>query len=205
MKLAIKGLVSMAVACGFAAYGGEDRRDDRFDVLIGGGLVFSPGYSDYIDDAYEANGYSDAGSGGWLDLYAGLEFRPAPQFGIIAGCDLWFNGVDASGGPLDETYYNMIVIPSLYGQLYFTESRMFYINGGVNFPLPESDSDNFDFESDGVGFGANLGVELANLIRIEAGYTYLPIKAKATSSNPVVGGEEEYNFGGPQIRLLLAF
>ncbi len=205
MKLAIKGLAAMAVVCGFAAYGGEDKRDDRFDVLIGGGLVFSPEYKDFIDDVYESNGYDDSGGGGWLDLYAGLEFRPAPQFGIIAGCDFWFNGVDASGGPLDETYANVIVIPSLYGQLYFTESRMFYINGGVSLPLPGTGSDNFEFENNGLGLGANIGVELASLIRIEAGYTYMPITAKTTSSNPLPGGEKDYNFGGPQIRLLLAF
>lgn len=205
MKTTIISIVAMTMVCGLAAYGVKGDKPDDFDVLIGGGFVISPGYQDYIDDAYSSSLYSDSGGDGWLDLYFGVEFRPASQFGIIVGCDLWLNGVDADGGLLDETYANAIVIPSVYGQLYFTESRMFYINGGINLPMPGTGSDYFEFENNGLGLGANIGVELADLLRIEAGYTYVPITAKATSSHPVVFDEEDYDFGGAQIRLLLAF
>ena len=178
---------------------------DTFDLLLGGGFVISSGYQDYIDDVYDNSGYSDSGGYGWLALYVGGEFRPDPQFGIIGGCDLWLNGVDVTGGPLDENYANIILIPSVYGQFYFTESRTVYINGGLNLPLPVTGSDYFEFENNGIGLGANIGVELAETFRIEAGYTHVPVKAKATASNPVLSGEEEYNFGGLQIRMLLAF
>ena len=183
----------------------KEANTDTVDCIIGGGFVISQGYQDYIDDVYESNGYSDSGGNGWLDLYVGVEIRPEAQFGVLLGCDVLINGVDVDGGPLDETYANVIIVPSVYGQLYFTESRMFYINGGISLPLPATGSDYFDFENDGLGLGANIGVELAETFRIEEGYTYLPITAEATSSNPVLAGEADYNFGGPQIRLLLAF
>lgn len=205
MKTAIRSIIAVTMICGWAAYGADGDKPDDFDVLIGGGFIISSGYQDFIEDAYNPYNYSDSGGDGWLDLYFGVEFRPAPQFGIIAGCDLWLNGVDADGGLLDETYANAIVIPSVYGQLYLTESRMFYINGGINLPLPGTGSDYFEFENNGLGLGANIGVELADLLRIEAGYTYVPITAKTTSNYPGPAGEKDYNFGGPQIRLLLAF
>jgi len=187
------------------------KKRDKFDLIIGGGLVFSSGYGDYLDDVYSpANGYINLDDfAGWVDLYLGVEYRPAEQFGIIVSGDIWLNGgVDASGGgSLDETYANAIFIPSLYGQFYFTKSRTFYINGGINFPIPETGSDFFEFESDGIGFGVNIGVEIADLLRIEGGYVSVPVKVKATTaaSLALFPGEESYDFGGAQIRLLLAF
>jgi hypothetical protein len=184
------------------------KKRDKFDFIIGGGLVSSSGYGDYIDDVYKANGYSNLDDvSGWLDLYIGVEYRPASQFGIIVGGDIWINGgVDASGGGgLDETYANVIFIPSIYGQLYLTKSRWLYVNAGVNFPIPETGSDFFEFESDGVGFGANIGVEIAGVVRLEGGYVSVPVTVKATASNPLLAGEEDYDFGGAQIRVLLAF
>lgn len=181
---------------------------DKLDLIIGIGLVAAPEYGDYIDDVYNAAGYINLDDvSGWLDLYLGVEYRPVEQFGIILGGDLWLNGgVDATGGALDETYANAIFIPSLYGQFYFTKSRTFYINGGINFPIPDTGSDNFEFESDGFGFGANIGVEIADIIRIEGGYVSVPVKVKASSSNLVLPNfSKEYDFGGAQIRLLLAF
>ncbi len=219
----MKNVLGWAVALGLAAMpclaqeevadaapkSGGDQKIDSFDFIIGGGFVVSPEFKDYIDDVYESSGYDTSGGGGWLDLYVGAEIRPAPQFGVIFGCDFWINGVDATtyGGPgtLDETYANVITIPSVYGQLYFTESRLFYINGGISLPLPSTGSDYFEFENNGLGLGANIGVELADLLRIEGGYSYVPVTAKATSVNPVLSGEKDYNFGGFQLRLLLAF
>lgn len=186
------------------------KKRDKFDFIIGGGLVSSPEYGDYIDDVYNAAGYINLDDvSGWLDLYMGIEYRPIPQFGIIVGGDIWLNGgVDVSGGLLDETYANALFIPSIYGQLYLTKSRWLYVNAGVNFPIPETGSDNFEFKSDGAGFGINVGVEIAEILRIEGGYAFVPVKVEATASNPVpglAGFNEEYNFGGAQIRVLLAF
>ena len=161
------------------------------------------------DDVYSpANGYVNLDDfSGWVDLYIGAEYRPVEQFGIIVNGDIWLNGgVDAPrGGAFGETYANAIFIPSLYGQFYFTKSRTFYINGGINFPIPETGSNFFEFESDGLGFEVNIGVEIADLLRIEGGYVSVPVKVKATASNPLLSGEEDYDFGGAQIRLLLAF
>lgn len=182
----------------------EDSATDQVDLILGGGLLISPEYRNFIDDVYGPF-YSDAGGEGWLDLYGGIEIRADQQIALILGCDALINAVDASGGPLDETYANLILVPSVYGQIYFTPERTVYINGGVSLPLPATGSDYFDLENDGLGFGANIGVELADVFRIEAGYTYIPVTAEATSSNPVWSGEKDYSFGGFLIRALLAF
>jgi hypothetical protein len=184
-----------------------EEKKDSFDITIGAGIVSSSGYEDYINDAYfNAGSYIDKDVYGWLDLYAGLEYRPFSQFGIIGGCDVWLNGLESLGGVIEESsFVNMIIIPSLYGQLYLTKSRLFYINAGVNFPIPDAGSSYFEFDSAEIGYGVNIGVELFELLRIEGGYTYIPVTVKKTSSNPTVYEETDYDFGGPQIRLLLAF
>ncbi len=199
MKMAIKYLVMMAVLVGVTARG-ESRNEDNVDLIFGGGLIVSPGYSDFVDDAY-IGAFSTSDGEGWLDLYAGVEIRPAAQFGVLLGLDLLINGIDASGGPLAETYANVLVVPSVYGQLYFTEARTFYINGGVSLPLPDTGSDFFEFENNGLGLGANIGVEIADVLRIEGGYTYLPVTVKSVG----LPGEKDYDFGGLQLRVLLAF
>lgn len=204
MKIFTAGLITVAMLASLTAF--AQSGDDAVDLVVGGGLVLSPEYQDFIDDAYDAFGYSDSGGMGWLDLYAGVEMRPAHQVGILLGCDMWINGVDASGGGLlDETYANVIMIPSAYVQLYITENRMFYINGGVNLPLPESGSDYYDFENDGLGVGLNIGIELADVIRLEGGYVHVPVTVKRTGMHPFPGGEKDYDFGGLQARILLAF
>jgi hypothetical protein len=170
------------------------------DLIFGGGLILSSGYSDFVDDAYSSF-YSTSGGDGWLDLYAGVEIRPAQQFGILIGLDMMINGVDATGGLLAETYANIIMVPSVYGQLYLTKDRMFYVNGGINLPLPDTGSEYFELENNGLGLGANIGVEIADVLRIEGGYTYVPVTVNWVGF-PL---EKDYDFGGLQIRALLAF
>jgi len=181
-------------------------KEDRFDITIGAGIVSSSGYEDYVDDAYGVGNYIDEDIYGWLDLYAGIEYRPFKQFGIIGGCDVWLNGLEVAGGAIDESsFINTIVIPSLYGQLYLTKSRLFYVNAGINFPIPSAGSSFFEFDSSEIGYGVNIGMELFNLLRIEGGYTYVPVTVKKTASNLLPFQETDYDFGGPQIRVLLAF
>ncbi len=201
----VVGLVLAFSACHAVA---EAQEGDKFDFIVGLGFVIAPEYGDYVDDVYNAAGYlSLDDTAGWIDLYLGVEYRPVEQFGILVGSDLLFNGGgDATSiggvGGIDETYVNAILLPSIYGQFYFTQSRTFYINGGINFPIPETGSDFFGWESDGVGFGANIGVEIADVVRIEGGYVSIPIKTEVTANNPVATG---YDFGGAQLRVLLAF
>lgn len=200
MKMTIKCILAVAVLVGVAARG-QTGKDDNVDLLVGGGFIVSPGYSDFIDDAYKSPNSTSDGEG-WLDLYVGVEIRPAKQFGVLLGCDMLINGVDVSGGgPLDENYANIIMVPSVYGQLYFTETRTFYINGGVTLPLPDTGSDKFEFKNNGLGLGANVGVEIADLLRIEGGYSYIPVTVKGDGSS----FKKDYDFGGLQIRVLLAF
>ncbi len=183
-------------------------KQDKVGFLIGGGIVVSPGYNDYVKESYRAGGYDDESGLGWLDLYAGIEFKLKSNFSIMAGSDLWVNKVEIEGGSLDESYLNTIIIPSIYGKFYFDEAKTFYVTGGLLIPFPSSNSDNFEFENDGIGLGGGIGLSTAEDgtgINFEFGYIYVPVEAKATESNPSVGGGEDYNFGGIQLRALLAF
>jgi len=207
MKKTIITLVASLLATGFSVCGEEGDPANRAELVLGGGLLFSSDYGEYIDDAYGSAGYSDAGGEGWLDLYIGVEIPVDDQIAVLLGCDALLNTVDAEGGPLNETYANLILAPSAYGQIYLTPKRTVYINGGLSLPLPTTSSDNFELENNGIGIGANVGVKLAEVFRIEAGYLYLPVTAKSTSSNPVylLGSQEDYNFGGFLMRALLSF
>ena len=181
---------------------------DWMDFIVGIGVVASPELGDSIDDMYNTAGYFNTDDySGWLDLYLGWEVRPVNRFGIILGLDTMIGpNTDATGGAIDEEYISILFVPSVYGQFYFTQSRRFYVNAGINFPVPATDSDYFDYEGDGVGFGANIGVEIAGFIRIEGGYSYIPVTVKATSKNSVTPNfSGSYNYGGPQIRVLFAF
>lgn len=175
------------------------------ELVLGGGLLFSPDYGEYIEDVYDSVGYYDASGSGWLDLYGGVEIAVDDQVGILVGCDALFNAVDVSGGPLDETYANAVLVPSVYGQFYFMPERQVYINAGLGLPLPGTGSDYFELENNGLALGANMGVRFAEILRVEAGISYIPVEAKATSKNTVWAGSEQYNFGGFQIRALLSF
>ncbi|MCF7816812.1 MAG: hypothetical protein K9M54_02920 [Kiritimatiellales bacterium] len=184
---------------------GQAEATDKVAVLFGGGFVYSPGYGDFIDDTYVNQGYEDSGLGGWLDLYMGVEYKALPQVSVIGGCDLMLNAVDVSGGALDETYLNAILNPSLYGQ-FFTEARSFYVNGGISLPIPSTGSDYFEYENNGVGWGGHIGyASSTGVFRIEVGYVSVPVTAKASASNPVLIGEEEYDFGGFQLKAMVGF
>ena len=181
---------------------------DWMDFIVGIGVVASPELGDSIDDMYNTAGYFNTDDySGWLDLYLGWEVRPVNRFGIILGLDTMIGpNTDATGGAIDEEYTSILFVPSVYGQFYFTQSRRFYVNAGINFPVPATDSDYFDYEGDGVGFGANIGVEIAGFIRIEGGYSYIPVTVKATSKNTANSNfSGSYNYGGPQLRVLFAF
>ena len=183
---------------------------DWLDFVLGVGVVYSPEFGDSFDDMYpSSSGYINTDDySGWLDLYIGLEIRPVNQFGIIVGLDTMIGpNIDVAGGALDEEYVSVLFVPSIYGQFYFTQSRRFYVNAGVNLPIAVTESDYYNFEGDGVGFGANIGVELAGFVRIEGGYSYIPVTVKATSKNsgPNSNFSGSYNYGGPQIRVLFAF
>jgi hypothetical protein len=186
----------------------KSKKRDWLDLVFGFGVVISPEYGDSIDDMYNTGGYINMDDySGLVDLYAGIEIRPINRFGILVGIDTLFGAnVEAAGGVLDEDYVNIIFVPSIYGQLYLTKSRWLYINAGVNFPFADSQSEYFDLEGDGAGFGANVGVELAHFLRIEGGYTYIPVTVKASSKNGVNSDfEGSYNYGGAQLRILFAF
>jgi len=185
---------------------------DWMDFIVGVGVVISPELGDSIDDMYpgslgyiNTDDYSDYA--GWLDLYVGLEIRPVNRFGIIVGLDTMIGpNVDVVGAGINEEYVSVLFVPSIYGQFYFTQSRRFYVNAGVNLPIAATGSDYFDYEGDGVGFGANIGVELAGFVRIEGGYSYIPVRVKATSENTATPNfSNSYNYGGPQVRVLFSF
>ncbi|MBN2161588.1 MAG: hypothetical protein JXR25_06125 [Pontiellaceae bacterium] len=195
----MKRIMGITAALLLAGTGSFAQETGDVSLLLGGGGVISPGFVDFIDDAYSA--YSDNGGYGWLDFYAGLEYRIDERFCVIAGGDMLLNGIDVSGGPLDESYSNMILVPSVYGQLWLNEEQTLYLNGGLNLPIPMTGSDLFDYKNDGIGFGGNVGVRLAEIFRIEGGISYIPVEV----DGPGGYGHRSYNFGGLQLRALLSF
>jgi len=198
--LAITFVASLSLAAtdaGIQTTASPDVMDDKVDVLLGIGFAFSPGYSDFIDDNYA----DSTGIGGWLDLYLGVDYKITPQLSVFGGVDFWMNGVDVVGFQ-SESYINTIFIPSIYAQYYFTKSRTFYVNGGIGLPIPNTGSEYFDYSSDGVTLGGNIGIAVGEgTARFEAGYLMVPVKVESLSS----GVSKDYDFGGFQFRFMFGF
>ena len=72
------------------------------------------------------------------------------------------------------------------------------MNGGIGFSIPNTGSENFELESDGVVLGANVGYAIGEgTVRLEGGYQLVPVKIKDTVN--------DYNYGGFQLKFLFGF
>ena len=108
--LAVTFVASLSLAAndaGIQTTATPDIMDDKVDVLFGVGFVFSPGYSDFIDDVYSA--YDSSGGLGWLDLYLGVDYKITPQLSVFGGVDFWMNFVDELYG---EQYMYIVLSTS---------------------------------------------------------------------------------------------
>jgi len=162
---------------------------DDVDVVIGGGIVISPGYNDVLNDAYPE--YTVTGGYGWMDLLLAVQFNASEQLAFTAGTDLFFNYVSG-----DLSFSSTIVLPSVSVLYKFKQGSSIYVSGQINCGFPSSSSSRIDLESDGVGAGGTIGWASGDAFSIEAGYVHVPVTVNDVLSE---------NFGGGFGRCRLTF
>lgn len=185
-KKMVLGIAALtALVMGTPAIGADN--PVGFDVGIG--YVLSPGYNDTVNDAYADEDVS--GGYGWLDFHAGLPIKVADQFSIRPGLDLLLNGVSS---PDDDegTYINTIIIPAVKGRFNFTTDASFFVEGGLNYGIPNSGGDRMEFSSGGVGFSLGAGYEFDFDLSLSLSYLYVPVETEVFGEFDL--GKE--NFGG---------
>ena len=164
-------------------------QEDATDIILGIGLVISPGYNDVFDDAYSDS--STSGGYGWLDLQFGVRIDTADRLSISPSVDLLVNFVSGS-----DSYANTIVLPSVSAQYAFEEGSSFFLRGEVNYGIPNMGGDRVDAESGGVGFGGALGYAFDIGIDVELGYVHVPVE---------INNVLDEDFGGVRIKVRGSF
>jgi hypothetical protein len=189
--MAIVGLVLLAAATGAQA----QTKPVSFEAGID--FIGSPGLQDFTDEAYpEFDASSDLS--GWLGLRAAARFNIGPYVSIVPGLSFVFHGmsVEVIGGsdPREEDYVMYLITPhvAVKGNVPVSDDIAIYAGGTLNYVVPDSTSDFFEFESGGPGIGAFLGVNVFRHAEIQVGYEYLPVDAKAKG----MGKFADYDFGG---------
>jgi len=159
-----------------------------FEFNLGGGFLVSPDYKDLIDEAYDD--YDIWGGYGWLDLTATGSFIVNEHFSYAGYVDWMFNF-----GAGDVSFFNSVVIPGVSSRYRFNwdgstpeERATGFLEAGIGYPIPSTDSDRYDLDSDGVSFKGELGYEFSENWEISLGYRYVPIEV------------ELYNWGGTERR-----
>ena len=171
--------------------------EDRSDFSLGVGFVFSSDYNDLLDDVYD----DVTGGFGWLAFEFGFRQTINEHLIISPSADILLNYayVDRNFGD-DDTYFNSIILPSISARYKFSpELASFYVEGEVNFNIPNTGSDDFDFDSGGIGFGGALGYTFANKMEIEVAYKKIPVDVEiqtTTMTTTVIDRDREENLGG---------
>ena len=183
---AVSALLMLCAAPNISAQG------EQMQVEVGAGITISPNYGDLLDDVYPGYDFSFGGYG-WLDLHVGLRFNATDQLSLTPTLGLLLNYTIADGGPRDESYLNSIILPSIALRYTFAEVPSLYAGGEVNYGIPNTGSDYYEFDSGGVGFGAFLGYAFDGGWSVEAGYSHVPIEVGTLDEN--IGGGVLFRFG----------
>lgn len=151
-------------------------------------LIISPGYHDFVQSHFP----SASGIGGWVGLGAGLIYNINEQTSIIPGVDFLMNAIKIDYYSYyynsSNTYTNTIFLPKIVGRYQFQpKSPSPFIEAELNYNLPSSEL--FNFESGGIGCSGMLGYQFGGVLRIQAGYEYIPVKTSYANSGSVnMGG-----------------
>jgi hypothetical protein len=96
----------------------------------------------------------------------------------------------------DDSFVNTIILPSVTACYVIGETPL-YLQGGINYNIPNTGSEVFELESSGVGFSIAVGYTTELSGDVEICYLQVPVA--------ILPGGEEKNFGGYAIRFVGKF
>lgn len=166
----------------------EQRKDNYFEVGLG--IVSSSQYKDMLRDAYSSiTGFLE-----WLDIEFGYGIPLSKNIHLIPKARLLGSRISIkaySQFPVSHKA-NLVFLPGAALRFNFGSTRnAFFLDGFLNASIPHSDLSRIDFESDGLAFGAELGVIFKNEYELGIGYIRVPVRAFSGSTFA-----SNANFGG---------
>ena len=171
MKRKLTSIVAPAIIA-ITLLSGVKTTGADFEFTLGGGTIVSPDYKDLLDEAYDD--YDIWGGYVWFDLTATGSFIVNERFSYAGYVDWMFNF-----GAGDVSFFNSVVIPGVSTRYRFSENTSSgFLEAGIGYPIPSTDSEYFDFDSDGVSFKSELGYEFSENWELSLGYRYVPIEVE---------------------------
>ena len=171
MKKKLPSIVAPAIIA-ITLLSGVKTTGADFEFTLGGGTIVSPDYKDLLDEAYDD--YDIWGGYGWFDLTATGSFIVNERFSYAGYVDWMFNF-----GAGDVSFFNSVVIPGVSTRYRFSENTSSgFLEAGIGYPIPSTDSEYFDFDSDGISFKGELGYEFSENWELSLGYRYVPIEVE---------------------------
>jgi len=151
-------------------------------------FIISPGYHDFVQSHYS----SVSGIGGWFGVGAGIICNLNEQTTLTPGVDFLINAIQINYYSYyfnsSNTYTNTIFLPKVVMQYQFQpKSPSPFIEAELNYNLPSSEL--FNFKSGGIGCAGTLGYQFSGVLRLQAGYEYIPVKTGYANTGSVnMGG-----------------
>jgi hypothetical protein len=167
---------------------GASAQDKPVALRFAQGAVFSPGYRDFLDEAF--SDYDIFGGFGFLNVEASVQFRPSPFFSLFLNIDGFVNYFSG-----DKFFLNVIGAPSIGAQLALSsEGGTPYFRVDLNRSFPYTGAEDEEWQSRDLGVNFLGGWRLESGREFELGYIALPAR---------VLDRGDYNFGGFVIRFRL--
>jgi len=160
--------------------------EKQTQIYLGAGMVISSDYRSFLNDVYpDADMF---GGFGFLEFSAGVRFNASDQLSLTPTLGLLLNYVTVDGTHIDESYLNSVILPSLALRYRFSDIPSFYAGGELNYGIPHSGSDYYDFDPGGIGYGVLFGYTFVGGWSIETGYRYVPVDIVHYKTKNLGGG-----------------
>ena len=160
-------------------------------LSLGGGIVFSPEYSDLLNDTYP----DDNMYGGWFNVNLLLQRE------IIKGVTLGPK-IDLLTDFVFGDFVNLIILSGVAGRLTLQSAPSVYLQVEMDYGYSHSGSSRFDFESETFAFGGTIGCIFNKGWQVEVGYLEIPVDAKLQKNSEV---RKNVNLGGVLLRIGKSF
>jgi hypothetical protein len=173
----------------FSSSNAQNKKHDNF-FEVGLGIVSSSQYKDVLVDAYPSiSGFLE-----WIDIEFGFGIQLSRNIYLIPKARLLASRIEIqafSGFPASQKA-NIVFLPGAALRYNFGSKRnAFYLDGFLNAVFPYSDLSRIEFESDGIAFGAELGMVFKDEYELGVGFIRVPVRAfsgRVRASNANFGG-----------------
>ncbi|GHV06417.1 hypothetical protein AGMMS50229_11180 [Campylobacterota bacterium] len=168
--------------------------DSAIGLEIGGNLMLGGEHKKMLKDTFKTNKH---GIGEFIELQIGLPVTVAENIVIKPKLGVALKAIEIDTchyryGCIDKSYPDAIVTPAVAAEYFLNgvKSDTAFFGLELSLPQPASDSDYYDLENDGVGYGVYAGYQRSGA-NVTIGYRSVPVKAKGEGFS-----DKSYDIGG---------